>query len=1129
MLEEMQQMKTIPVLTNSRPEFKQIPKKLSRHLANLGAPHVNSFDEMLTLGLDNVAKNMIPTHWLSPAGEKISMKVESIWISKPKVPQDVIDVRTREIYPTDSRQLHISYSGMCSVRLGWSVNGVEKSPINMDLGEVPIMLRSKACNLGQATPEEMVKHGEHDSEWGGIFVIRGNEKIVRMLIMTRRNHPICVKRSSWKDRGQNFSDLGMLVQTVREDESSLSNVVHYLNNGTAKFMFSHVKRLSYVPVCLILKCLMDFTDEEIYNRLVKGYESDQYYISCVQSMLREVQNENVYTHAQCKSFIGNLFRARFPEVPEWQPDEDVTDFILRERVMIHLDNNEDKFQLIVFMIQKLFQCAQGKYRVENVDSAMMQEVLLPGHLYQKYLGERVESWVSQVRRCLQKKLTSPDALLTSAVMTQCMRQAGGVGRAIESFLATGNIASRTGLGLMQNSGLVIMAENINRMRYMSHFRAIHRGSYFTTMRTTEARQLLPDAWGFICPVHTPDGTPCGLLNHLTLTCEISMRPDPKLVKAIPTQLIDMGMIPLSNRSYSGEKLYVVFLDGKHLGHIHQSEANKIVDDLRYGKIFGTLPQMMEIGFIPFKKNGQFPGLYLATGPARMMRPVWNLKWNKVEYIGTLEQLYMEIAIDPKEMYPDFTTHLELAKTHFMSNLANLIPMPDYNQSPRNMYQCQMGKQTMGTPCLNWPKQAANKLYRLQTPATPLFRPVHYDNIQLDDFAMGTNAIVAVISYTGYDMEDAMIINKAAYERGFAYGSIYKTKFLTLDKKSSYFARHPHMPELVKHLDTDGLPHPGYKLSYGSPLYCYFDGEVATYKVVKMDEKEDCIVESIRQLGSFDLSPKKTVAITLRVPRPATIGDKFASRAGQKGICSQKYPAEDLPFTESGLIPDIVFNPHGFPSRMTIAMMIETMAGKGAAIHGNVYDATPFRFSEENTAIDYFGKMLEAGGYNYYGTERLYSGVDGREMTADIFFGVVHYQRLRHMVFDKWQVRSTGAVEARTHQPIKGRKRGGGVRFGEMERDALISHGAAFLLQDRLFHNSDKTHTLVCHKCGSILAPLQRIVKRNETGGLSSQPDTCRLCGDNSSVSMIEIPFSFKFLVTELSSVNINARFKLNEI
>lgn len=190
-------------------------------------------------------------------------------------------------------------------------------------------------------------------------------------------------------------------------------------------------------------------------------------------------------------------------------------------------------------------------------------------------------------------------------------------------------------------------------------------------------------------------------------------------------------------------------------------------------------------------------------------------------------------------------------------------------------------------------------------------------------------------------------------------------------------------------------------------------------------------------------------------RNPSVGDKFASRAGQKGILSQKWPAEDLPFTETGLIPDIVFNPHGFPSRMTIAMMIETMAGKSGCLHGLVHDATPFRFNEKNTAIDHFGQLLTAGGYNYYGTERLYSGVDGREMTADIFMGVVHYQRLRHMVSDKWQVRSTGPIDNLTHQPVKGRKRGGGVRFGEMERDALIAHGASFLLQDRLLHCSDK--------------------------------------------------------------------------
>lgn len=217
------------------------------------------------------------------------------------------------------------------------------------------------------------------------------------------------------------------------------------------------------------------------------------------------------------------------------------------------------------------------------------------------------------------------------------------------------------------------------------------------------------------------------------------------------------------------------------------------------------------------QHGQFPGLFIFIGPARMMRPVKNLKVNQIEYIGSFEQVYMEICISLDEAYEGVTTHMELSKTRFMSNLANLIPMPDCNQSPRNMYQCQMGKQTMGTPCHNWQLQAETKMYRLQTPGTPLFRPVHHDNIELDDFAMGTNAIVAVISYTGYDMEDAMIINKSAEERGFAHGMIYKSQFLELDG-TSFFARNPHDKKLDAFIDNDGLPYAGRVIALNEVFY-----------------------------------------------------------------------------------------------------------------------------------------------------------------------------------------------------------------------------------------------------------------------------------------------------------------------
>ncbi|KAJ8953550.1 hypothetical protein NQ318_002970 [Aromia moschata] len=474
--------------------------------------------------------------------------------------------------------------------------------------------------------------------------------------------------------------------------------------------------------------------------------------------------------------------------------------------------------------------------------------------------------------------------------------------------------------------------------------------------------------------------------------------------------------------------------------------------------------------------------------------------------------------------------MELSKTSFLSSLAQLIPMPDCNQSPRNMYQCQMGKQTMGTPCHNWDLQSETKLYRLQTPGTPLFRPVHHDNVSLDDFAMGTNAIVAVISYTGYDMEDAMIINKASEERGMAHGSIYKSEFIELEHASSYFARDPNSKTLNKYLDEDGLPFIGRQMIEGEPLYSYYNSDKSEYVVSKFKGKEVCFLHSVKLCGTLSSkSPNKVACITYRVPRNPSVGDKFASRAGQKGICSQKWPAEDLPFTETGLVPDIVFNPHGFPSRMTIAMMIEIMAGKSAALHGLVHDATPFRFTEEDTAIDYFGRLLEQGGYNYYGTETMYSGIDGREMTAQIFFGIVHYQRLRHMVSDKWQVRSTGPINTLTRQPLKGRKRGGGVRFGEMERDALISHGASFLLQDRMLHCSDETTAFICTSCGTLLGPVTLVTRKADKPHHSEVTETCRLCGHGNKIAEIQIPYIFKFFVTQLASCNINVRIECKDV
>lgn len=1130
---------TSPSLSNLTNNWGPAPKINYPALDALGKPHVESFNFMLGEGLRIAVQDLDPVEFLVPEnGNRISIWITDVTINRPSIHPLAIGARNKNVYPTESRQRGGNYMGRITARASYSINGVTQPMVEKILGNIPIMLRSKACHLSGLSPGELVAKGEHEQEWGGYFVIGGHERLIRMLQTTRRNYPVAMKRGSWKNRGKNFSDVGVLLECGKRDLTTTKNVLHFVTTGTAKFMFALNKELFFVPVVMILKCMKDVPDSYIYKRLMVGVGDDPYYKGNIVNMLRELQDEGIFSQQQAKNYIGKSFRSKVTyEIPEWYTDEEVCDYLMRKCVAIHLNDNSDKFDIIVVMIKKLFSLVQGKCVVEGVDSLMMHEIVLGGHIYLQLIKEKLDDWMKVLKFNIMKKAktSGPGFDLTPQIMAGLLQKTGQLEKSFGNFIATGNLPSKSGLGLMQNKGLTIMAENINRMRYMSHFRAIHRGAFFTEMRTTEVRALLPDAWGFVCPVHTPDGSPCGLLNHLATCVEILTHPDDS--SAIPGVVATLGLIDVEDEgNHDLSNVMDVILDGKVLGWVKKREAKEMADRLRMIKVREEdkrVPTTTEIVLVQERAiAGQFPGLFIFTGAARLVRPVINLAANCIEWIGTFEQVYMEICIRENEAYPGLTTHKEIRPTSFLSNLACTIPLPDFNQSPRNMYQCQMGKQTMATPIHTWHNNSETKIYRLQTPTSPFFRTSHYDYIGLDHYAMGTNAIVAVISYTGYDMEDAFCINKMSFERGFAAGMIYKAKFVDLretaglrkghggDECGLVFARDPTKKELEKFLDQDGLPFPGLALEEGDPMYCYFNQAEAKFYVKKYTDAEKLYIDHVKLCSNEQgTSGKNKVCIVFRIPRNPSVGDKFASRAGQKGICSQKWPCEDLPWTSSGMFPDIVFNPHGFPSRMTIAMMIESMAGKGGAIHGLVHDATPFTFTEEkdNTAIDYFAKQLETAGYNYYGTETMFCGMNGVEMKAEIFMGIIHYQRLRHMVSDKFQVRSQGPIDAVTRQPIKGRRRGGGVRFGEMERDSLLSHGATFLLQDRLFHGSDKSKCFICVDCGSLLSPRVQVGK----GPLETEGQTtCVLCGQTDSVGDIEVPFVFLHLVAQLASINI---------
>lgn len=1122
-------------------------------LQELTRPHIDSFNYVLQEGLRCAIQHMKPCQFALPNGQRITISIVDATIGMPKVSSLNCLAKTLKVYPAECRERGATYRAPLQARISCVVDNIPQGDIDRILGEVPIMVKSKACNLSRLSPAELVRHGEEEEEMGGYFVINGIERIVRILIMPRRQQPICLIRPSWKTRGKLYTEYGVSIRCVRDDQFGVTNVLHYLSNGTVTASFSYNKEQFFVPVILLMKALVDVTDHFIYQELTRGRETDSFYKGCIASMLRQVQDGGLLKHSAILKYMGERFRVRLTGMPTWFTDVEAGVLLLRECICIHLSNNMDKFRLLVSMTRKLFSFVKGQCCAESADNPANQELLLGGHLYLIVLAEKMEGWLNSIRTWVERKAKQqPDLTFTFATLHEACKsgQLHEVTRPMEYLMATGNLISRTGLGLMQATGLTVVADKLNFLRYMSHFRCVHRGAFFTEMRTTAVRRLLPEAWGFLCPVHTPDGAPCGLLNHMSAWCEPVNTVGSTVT--LPKLLCSLGMtscnaplppLPSSGDAAPSDRWYEVMLDGRVLGWLPDDRAPIVANTLRLMKVKGLerVPPLLEIVLVP--KSGvasQYPGLYLFTSLARMMRPVKNLQTNSVEYIGTFEQVYLNVCVSQDEAHPGITTHEEIYPFAMLSEVANQVPFSDFNQSPRNMYQCQMGKQTMGTPCHAIVHRSDNKLYRLQTPQSPLVRPYMHDHYGVDNYPLGTNAVVAVISYTGYDMEDAMIINKASYDRGFCHGSIYKSEFidlreLTKDRNaksvSLIFGCKPNDQAVQDgKLSLDGLPNVGSYLEQGDPYYSYINVQTGEARVEKYKHQEPGYVDHIKILGSETGSEElQKICIMIRIQRNPIIGDKFASRHGQKGICSQKWPVENMPFTESGLTPDIIFNPHGFPSRMTIGMMIEFMAGKSAACHGLVHDATPFQFSEDDSGADFFGRMLTAAGFNYHCTERMYSGVTGREIEADIFVGVVYYQRLRHMVSDKFQVRTTGPIDNLTHQPVKGRKKAGGIRFGEMERDALIAHGSSFLLHDRLFLCSDKSYTYVCTKCGSILSPtLEK--PSDEAAAVSYERKRkwiCSTCQTSKFCEEICMPYVFRYLAAELAAVNIKVRLELS--
>ncbi|XP_047338761.1 DNA-directed RNA polymerase I subunit 2 [Impatiens glandulifera] len=1165
---------------SSSPQDYESLKELVRH-------HIESFDYMSQSGgLEKTLREIKPVEvYDSFSKEKLRIFFGDPMIYPPRK-ERASGSSHDALYPFECRQAKISYTGKFTADIFFQYG--DRVPIreNFNFGQFPIMLKSKLCHLRGADKKKLLACKEELSEVGGYFVLNGLERVVRLIILPKRNYPMSTIRSSFRERREGYTDKAVIIRCVREDQSAVTLKLYYLSNGSARIGFWIQGREFLLPVGILLKAFVDTSDHEIYVSLTscydekyqgeKGSVGTQLVGERAKIILDEVRYMSLLTRSQCLQHIGEYFQSVMDGL-EKESYSTVAEIVLKDYIFVHLENNQDKFNLLIFMLQKLFSLIDHTSLQDNADAMQNQEVLLPGHLITLYLKEKMQEWLLKVRGLLQDEINNKSKSFDITSLEDVKKvldknPTKSIGLAIENMLKTGKIVSKSGLDLQQRAGFTVMAERLNFLRFISHFRAVHRGAAFAGLRTTSVRKLLPESWGFLCPVNTPDGTPCGLLNHMTSCCCITSYYDSQgkvreffnIRKSILSVLIGIGMSPLSpNLVQVGlPKFISVLLDGSVVGCIPVDIAEKAVSHLRKLKLSpnSMIPEDLEVGYIPLSMGGAYPGFYLFTSPSRFVRPVRNISFPTepgcdIELIGPFEQVYMEIRCadggDGGRRNNSPATHEEIHPTGILSVVGNLTPWSDHNQSPRNMYQCQMAKQTMGFSSQSINCRADQKLYHLQTPQSPIVRTKTYEKYNVDEFPLGTNAIVAVLAYSGYDMEDAMLLNKSSVERGLCHGQIYQTETIDLaefsgknDRAQKYFRRSNLDKSTHSVIDTDGLPFVGQTIYPGDPYYSVYNEVTGESRTFKLKGTEPVIVDYV----SVDVKNKthlQKANIRLRRSRNPIIGDKFSSRHGQKGVCSQLWADSDMPFSAvTGMRPDLIINPHAFPSRMTIAMLLESIAAKGGALNGKFVDATPFNHtlkkgkcegeSESKSLVDELGSILGSRGFSYYGTEVLYSGVYGEELTCEIFFGPVYYQRLRHMVSDKYQVRSTGTFDQVTRQPIKGRKRGGGIRFGEMERDSLLAHGAAYLLHDRLHACSDRHIADVCTICGSILtSSIVHQQKRavREIGGLppgrSPKKVVCVSCKTSEGMEEVAMPYVFRYLAAELAAMNIKMTLQIS--
>lgn len=1036
------------------------------------------------------------------------------------------------------------------------------------LGYVPIMLRSRFCVLADKSDKELCELGECIYDQGGYFVINGSEKVVVAQERMSNNHVYCFR----KKQPHKYSWVVECRSHIEHGARPTSTIYMQMYNkaGRGQPQCNQIRMtLPYVrvdiPVIVVFRALGFVADRDILEHVVYDF-SDTEMMERLRPSLDEafvVQNQTT-----ALDFIGrrgsatNIGRSKRVQYAKE---------LLQKEVLPHVgiedQSDTKKAYFVGYIVHKLLMCSLERIDEDDRDHYGKKRLDLAGPLlaglFRMLFRKLTKDVLSYLKKCVDEgRDFNLASIIKSRLITDGLRYS----------LATGNWGDR------KDASRAGVSQVLNRLTYastLSHLRRLNT-PLGREGKQAKPRQLHNTHWGFICPAETPEGQAVGLVKNLALMAYVSVgSPQSPILEFLEEWSME-NLEEISPLTIADPGTTKIFVNGSWVGvHRDPSTLELTLKSLR--RQVDIDPEVSVVRDIKEKelrvytdagrvcrpllivepacasdhetKNDDGPSVAFQTLRLRKshVRKLVSAEvgWTQllvgglVELIDTEEEETTMIAMAPSDLnesYSSTYSHCEIHPSMILGICGSIIPFPDHNQSPRNTYQSAMGKQAMGIYASNFQHRMDTLAHVLHYPQKPLATTRAMEHLHFRELPSGVNAIVAIMCYTGYNQEDSLIMNKAAVDRGLFRSSFYRTyvdqehgneigktakivreTFERPIREQCMAMRHGSYDKL----DSDGLVSPGMRVSgadilIGKTTQLACEGEHDRFakrdSSTAMRPNESGLVDQV--MLSTNQEGMKFSKVRTRATRVPQIGDKFASRHGQKGTIGMTYAQEDMPWTRDGVSPDIIVNPHAIPSRMTIGHLVECLQSKVGALTGKEGDATPFT----DVSVDHIAGVLHELGYHRHGNEVMYSGHTGRVIHAKVFLGPTFYQRLKHLVDDKIHARSRGPVTMLTRQPMEGRARDGGLRMGEMERDCLVSHGVSNFLRDRMFANSDPYAVNICTCCGLIAhADIRKHIYWC----------TNKSCQQTkSSIARVHIPYACKLLFQELMAMCIAPRIQI---